>query len=75
MHSVLNEENRTAMLWAVRYKWPSGARFSFNCYRHWVTLVIMAGEETGHFLYSKEDVTQGDPLAMVADGMGVLPLI
>ena len=24
------EENRTAMLWAVRHKWPSGAHFTFN---------------------------------------------
>ena len=24
------EENRTAMLWAVRHKWPSGAQFTFN---------------------------------------------
>ena len=29
-HNALNEENRTAMLWAVRHKWTSGARFEFN---------------------------------------------
>ena len=23
--NAFNEENRTAMLWAVRHKWPSGA--------------------------------------------------
>ena len=63
------------MLWTVRHKWPSGARFSFNYYRHSATLVIRAGYGTGHFLYSKEVVTQGDPLAMVAYGMGTLPLI
>ena len=32
-YSVLNEENRTAMLWAVKNEWPSGAKFMFNCYR------------------------------------------
>ena len=37
--NTFNEENRTAMLWAVRNEWPSGAQFNFNCYRHWATLV------------------------------------
>ena len=39
-HNAFNEENRTAMLWAVRQEWPSGAQFTFNCYRHWSTLVV-----------------------------------
>ena len=28
--NAFNEENHTAMLWAVRHKWPSGARIAFN---------------------------------------------
>ena len=32
--NAFNEENRTAMIWAVRHEWPSGAQFTFNCYRH-----------------------------------------
>ena len=28
------EENRTAVLWAIRHVWPSGAQFTFNCYCH-----------------------------------------
>ena len=28
--NVFNEENRTAMLWAVRHEWPSGLRFIYN---------------------------------------------
>ena len=28
--NTFNEENRTAMLWAVRFKSPSGVRFAFN---------------------------------------------
>jgi hypothetical protein len=38
--NAFNELNRTAMLWHVRHEWPSGAQYSFNCYRHWSTLVI-----------------------------------
>ena len=40
------------------------------------TLVVRNTEDgSGHFLHSKEGVTQGDPLAMIAYGIGVLPLI
>ena len=31
---VFNEENRTAMMWAVWNEWPSGTQFTLNCYRH-----------------------------------------
>ena len=61
------------MLWAVWNEWPSGAQFTFNCYRHWATLVVRdTGDGSVHFLHSKEGVTQGEPLAMIA-GIGVLP--
>ena len=74
--NAFNEENRTAMLWAVQHECPSGAKFTFNCYRHWATLVVWyTGDRSGHFLHSKEGVTQGDPLAMIAYGIGFLPLI
>ena len=64
------------MLRAVRYEWLSGARFTYNCYLHWATLVVRNIEDgSGHFLHSKEGVTQGDPLATIAYGIGVLPLI
>ena len=32
--NAFNEENRTAMIWAVRHEWPGGAQFTFNCYHH-----------------------------------------
>ena len=63
------------MLWVVRHEWPSGARFAFNCYRHWVTLVIRSEDGTGHFLLRKEGVTQGDPLVVAAYRLVILPLI
>ena len=48
--NAFNEENWTAILWAVRYEWPSGARFTYNCYRHWATLVVKNTEDgSGHF--------------------------
>ena len=73
--NAFNEENRTAMLWAVCHEWTSGAQFAFNCYCYWATLVVWdRGDGSGHFLHSKEGVTQGYPLAMIAYGIGVLPL-
>ena len=38
-------------------------------------MVRDTGDESGQFLHSKEGVTQGDPLAMIAYGIGVLLLI
>ena len=74
--NVFNEENHTAMIWAVQYEWPGGAQFNFNCYRHWATLVVRdTADGSGHFLHSKEGMTQGDPLAMIAYVIGVLSLI
>ena len=51
--NTFNEENCTVMLSYLGHEWPSGAWFSFNCYLHWATLVIRAGEGTEHFLYIK----------------------
>jgi hypothetical protein len=73
--NAFNKLNRTVLLRTVRHEWPSGARFTFNCYKHWTILVIRGNGGTGVFLSSKEGVTQGDPISMVAYGIGVLPLI
>ena len=72
--NAFNEQNREAMLWHVRHEWPSGARFTFNCYQHLGTLVIRGADGTGVVLYSIEGVTQGDPFAMFVYGIGMLPL-
>ena len=74
--NAFNEENWTEIIWAVQHKWTSGAQFPFNCYRHWSTLVVRDTEYgSGHLLHSKEGLTQGHPLSMIAYSIGVLPLI
>ena len=35
-----NELSRLAMLWTVRHRWPAGAKFAFNCYKHWAQLLL-----------------------------------
>ena len=70
------EENRKAILSDVQHEWPSGSKFTFNCYRHWSTILVRDLEDgSGHFLNSKEGVIQGDPLSMISYDIGVLPLI
>jgi hypothetical protein len=73
--NAFNELNRTVMLWVVRHEWVKSCRFIYNCYKHWSTLMIRGNDGTGTVIYSKEGVTQGDPLSMFAYGVGILPLI
>jgi hypothetical protein len=63
------------MLWAVRHEWPPGGKFAFNCYKHWAVLVLRGNDGQAIFIFSKEGVTQGDPLSMFAYRIGILPLI
>jgi hypothetical protein len=70
-----NELSRKAALWTVRHRWASGARFTFNCYRHSATLILRRpGHPNCYVLQSREGVTQGDPLAMVIYGLAMPPL-
>ena len=32
--------SRLVMLWTVRHLWSAGARFAFNCYKHWAQLLL-----------------------------------
>ncbi len=63
------------MIWAARHIWPSCAQFLFNTYKHWGQLHIHSSDGNSSLIHSKEGVTQGDPLAMTAYGIGILPLI
>eukprot|EP00957_Ditylum_brightwellii_P138148 10531197-Ditylum_brightwellii.AAC.1 len=49
-----NEISRLAMLWKVRHRWPAGAQFVFNCYRHWAQLVIRQPGSDPVVLHSRE---------------------
>ena len=35
-----NKLIRLSMLWIAQHQWLSGARFAFNCYRHWEQLLL-----------------------------------
>jgi hypothetical protein len=73
--NAFDEQNRTGMLWTVWHEWPTGARFVFNYCKHLGTFMIRGKDGSGAFIYSKEGITQGDPLYMFAYGVGILPLI
>ena len=47
----------------------------FNFYHQQYSLVMRRGGGTANIIYSREGVTQGDPLAMVAYGIVIIPLI
>ena len=53
------------MLWTVRHRWTTGARFAFNFYRHWAQLLLSQPGEPSVTILRCEGVTQGDPLSMV----------
>ena len=63
------------MMWTVRHLWPPGARFLFYCDRHWSLIVLQNMNGTTIFLHTKEGVTQGYPLEMIAYGIVIIPLI
>lgn len=70
--NAFNEVFRAPMLWNVRHLWPSGSRFAFNMYKHH-RILVMRGWDS--YLYSREGVTQGDPLAMLLYAIALLPMI
>jgi len=71
-----NAYSRIRMLWTIRHLWPAGARFVFNCYKFQSMLIVRdPGGLNYLILYSREGVTQGDPLSMFCYAIGTLPLI
>ena len=68
------ELSRLEMLWTVWHRWPAGARFAFNCYRHWAQLLLRQPGEPPVTILSREEITQGDPLSMVLYDTTLTPL-
>ena len=69
-----NDLRRLAMLCTVQHRWPTGARFLFNCYEHWAQLLLHQPGELPVTILSREGFTQGDPLSMVLYGITLVPL-
>ena len=63
------------MMLTVRHLWMSISRFVFNCYHQWSSIVLQNRNGTAGFLHSIVVVVQGDPLAMIAYRIVILPLI
>ena len=70
--NAFNSLNRAALLGDVRILWPRCSRFVFNTYCGWAPLIVRGSEE---LLFSREGVTQGDPLSIFLYAVGTLPLI
>ena len=69
-----NELSRLAMLWNMWHRWTEGARFAFNCYRHWAQLLLCQPGEPPVTILSRERITQGDPLSMLLYRITLSPL-
>ena len=61
-----------ALLWNACMLWTRCSRFLFNTYQGWAALVIRGSDK---FLFSREGVTQGDPLSLFMYAIGTFPLI
>ena len=69
--NAFNSINQKALLWNIRYLWPTASRYVLNTYRGWSSLVL--GDSS--FLFSIERVAQGDSIAMLLYAVATLPLI
>jgi hypothetical protein len=69
-----NKLSRYAMLWPARHHWPKGARFAFNCYRHYARCLVRCPGGEPSILLSREGVTQGCPQSRILNELGLLPL-
>ena len=53
------------MPWTVAQIWSTSSIFDFNCYRHFLQLLIrVLGDRTPHIILRKEGFMQGDPMTI-----------
>ena len=69
--NAFNSINRKTLLHNIQYLCPQMSTYVRNCYGNPSRLFIAGGKE----LSSSEGTTQGDPLAMPAYGVSILPLL
>ena len=62
------------MMWTVRNRWSAGARFAFNCYRHWAKLLLRQPEEPPVKILIREGLPKVDPLLMILYRITLFPL-
>ena len=73
--NAFNELDRNMMLYVLRHIWPRGARFAFNSYKRWSTVLFHDSiSGTATTITSATGVTQGDPIAMIAYSLTLTPL-
>ena len=70
--NAFNSVNRAVSLLNARVLWPRCSRFLFNTYRGYSSLWINGSSDP---LFSREGITQGDPLSMLFYAVALLPLI
>ena len=51
--NAFNDINRVGMMWTFGHSWLSVDFFFFNCYHHWLSLVLRNGNGTASFLHRK----------------------
>ncbi|MGL5814518.1 MAG: reverse transcriptase domain-containing protein, partial [Aeromonas sp.] len=74
--NAFNELDRTMMLYVVRYLWPQGARYAFNCYKHWSPVLYLDPcNGTATTVLSATGVVQGCPASMILYSLTLVPLI
>ena len=74
--NAFNKGNRKIMVHIARHELPSCSRFLFNMQMN-LSVLVSRGETASNlmFLHSRERITYGFPLAMVACATLMLPLI
>ena len=68
---AINTMNHQVVFWNSRILCPNCSFSLFNTYRGWIPLIVTDSSDT---LYSREDVTQGDPLSMFLYALATISL-